>query len=84
MCEGYAVKHGDRPDHELMAAVRNIDEGVRSEWCRNMRSVLDLTMGEIIADSRNYAASLFMIRPNMGTSTAIVPYIPSQAPKGKS
>eukprot|EP00973_Karenia_brevis_P034237 4722322-Karenia_brevis.AAC.1 len=27
MCEGYAVKHGDRPDAELMAAIRNIDEG---------------------------------------------------------
>eukprot|EP00973_Karenia_brevis_P091426 12407384-Karenia_brevis.AAC.1 len=49
-----------------------------------MRSTTDLTMGEVISDSRNYAASLFMIRPNTGTSTAIVPYVPAQASKGKS
>eukprot|EP00973_Karenia_brevis_P076083 10567854-Karenia_brevis.AAC.1 len=49
-----------------------------------MRSVPDLTMGEIILDSRNYAASLFMIRPNMGASTALAPYIPPQAAKGES
>eukprot|EP00973_Karenia_brevis_P058627 8165007-Karenia_brevis.AAC.1 len=48
-----------------------------------MRSLPDLTMGEIISDTRNYAASLFMIRPNISTSTAIVPYIPPQSSKGK-
>eukprot|EP00973_Karenia_brevis_P021166 2909961-Karenia_brevis.AAC.1 len=53
-------------DADVLSKIRNIDEMIRSEWCRLLRNnePPGVTMGEVIRAARNYSSALLLMQPN--------------------
>ena len=67
--EGYALKHATgrdrRSDNNILKQLTTIDESIRCEWARILRSNVPdgVTMGEAISDSKNYAGAMWLMPP---------------------
>jgi len=68
-CEGYILRHSTGrepiPEFLILRQLTVIDEGVRGEWARIIRSNSPdgVTLGEAVKDTAHFAAALFLMAP---------------------
>jgi hypothetical protein len=52
------------PDNIILGQLGRIDEGIRGEWAKRLRTAEGVTLGQVAEATEAYAASLWMINPS--------------------